>query len=247
MNKISLKEVQNYVQKNIATFHQKRLESLANTNLKTLLKKKNPYLFKAKNIVTAQDLVTSFLDAKLSSSEEEIFGDFLEHLAIFVAQKTLNAIKSGMAGIDLEYTEDNKRVLVSLKSGLNWGNSSQWKSLFSDLQNAIRVLKQSRHIANIECILGVCYGNAKATIKKGLVHQICGQEFWYKISGKKSFYKDIVEPIGYQAKEHNDEFKENKIKLINKLTKELLTDFCDEVGTINWEKLVKFNSGNLEK
>jgi len=32
-------------------------------------------------------LVTSFLDAKLSASEEKFFGDFLEDLAIFVGSR----------------------------------------------------------------------------------------------------------------------------------------------------------------
>lgn len=84
------------------------------------MQKKNPYLFRAKNIITAQELVTSFLDAKLSASEEKIFGDFLEDLAIFVAQKTLDAKKSSGSGIDFEYRKGDKIVLVSVKSGLNW-------------------------------------------------------------------------------------------------------------------------------
>ena len=34
--------------------------------------------------------------------------------------------------------------------------------------------------------------------------------------------------------------------MINKFTKEFLTDFCDEYGVIDWEKLVKYNSGKAE-
>src|SRR3989344_8825645 len=114
-----------FVKENIQAFHENRLRSLQSCSLKNLLKKKNPYLFKAKYIITAQELVVSFLDAQLSSSEEKIFGDFLEELAIFVAGKTFGAVKSSSHGIDIEYTSQGKRFLVSVKSGLNWGNSSQ--------------------------------------------------------------------------------------------------------------------------
>jgi hypothetical protein len=210
-----------------------------------LLKKKNPYLFRAKNVVTAQELVTSFLDAKLSASEEKIFGDFLEDLAIFIAQKTVNAQKSSGSGIDFEFRKGDKIIVVSVKSGLNWGNSSQWKALETDFKRAHKVLMQSSHVNNVQCVLGVCYGKAKTTLKRGIIFQVCGQNFWYMISGSESFYKDIVEPIGHKAKELNESFDVKKAQLINRLTKEFLDDFCSNDGKILWEKVVKYNSENL--
>ncbi|MFH1440061.1 MAG: PmeII family type II restriction endonuclease [Candidatus Woesearchaeota archaeon] len=68
MKSLNMKEVLKFVQDNIAAFHQNRLKSLESTNLHSLLQKKNPYLFRAKDIITAQELVISFLDAKLSAS-----------------------------------------------------------------------------------------------------------------------------------------------------------------------------------
>lgn len=81
MGRIENNDVIAYIEKNISTFHAKRLQNLEELRLSTILKKKNPYLFKAKNIHTAQDLVKPLLDAHLSSQEETIFGDFLEGLA----------------------------------------------------------------------------------------------------------------------------------------------------------------------
>ena len=245
MNSMDINEVYRFAQEHIGVFHESRLKCLSDTRLKDLLKKKNPYLFKAKHIITAQDLITALLDARLSSSEEKIFGDFLEDLAIFVAQRTLNAVKSSSRGIDLEYTKDSKRYLVSVKSGLNWGNSSQWQSLKTNFENALRVLRQSYHIDSVDCVLGVCYGKARTTIRRGIIIQVCGQNFWYMISGDESFYTEIVEPIGYKAKERNESFSQRKAELINKFTKQFLDDFCDESGKILWEDLVMFNSQNL--
>ncbi|HGJ67534.1 TPA: cytosolic protein, partial [bacterium] len=226
MRAININEVYQFVQEHINDFHNSKLQSLNETKLDNLIKKKNPYLFRAKNIITAEEFVRSLLDAKISSSEEEIFGQFLENLAIFVAQITLDANKSSSHGIDFEYSKNNTRYLVSLKSGLNWGNSSQWKALEADFKNAVKILKQSLHITNVECILGVCYGKSKTTIKKGIMLQVCGQNFWYMLTGNEAFYKDIIQPLGYKAKESNESFETKKSELINKFTGEFISDFC---------------------
>lgn len=245
MNKINLNQVEEFVKENVQTFHNSRLKRLEETNLKELLKRKNPYLFKAKNILTAQDLVVSFLDAQLSSSEEKIFGDFLENLAIFVAHKTLGAVKSSSHGIDFEYTNDNARYLVAVKSGENWGNSSQWKQLETNFKDAMKVLKQSPHIKHVQCVLGVSYGKSKPGTKKGIILAVSGQSFWYMISGDENFYIKMVEPIGFKARELNESFKTKKAQLVNKFTKEFIEEFCDKNGQILWNKLVEYNSGNL--
>lgn len=69
MNQLDLNQVRNYVNENIVDFHKRRLKSLEDLKLEKLLKK-NPYLFKAKNLQTANSLITDLLDAFLSSSEE---------------------------------------------------------------------------------------------------------------------------------------------------------------------------------
>ena len=83
-----------FVEHNIHEFHQKRYVSIQNLKLKTVLKRKNPYLFRAKNLAIASDLVRSIVDAYLSSQEETIFGEFLERLAIFVSENYCNGSKS---------------------------------------------------------------------------------------------------------------------------------------------------------
>jgi len=88
MNQLNIKEVYEYVETHISIFHQKRLEYVQNNiDLNKILKQKNPYLFRAKNILTAQDLVKGFIDAFLLSQEETLFGQFIEGLAIFVCDK----------------------------------------------------------------------------------------------------------------------------------------------------------------
>ncbi|MCD6327434.1 cytosolic protein, partial [bacterium] len=81
MKSLDLGMIRDYVNKNIEKFHNSRVSSLEQLRLSKLLQK-NPYLFKAKNVKTANEIVTGFLNVFLSSSEEKFFGDFLEGLAI---------------------------------------------------------------------------------------------------------------------------------------------------------------------
>lgn len=84
MSQVTVDDVRNYVENNIGSFHAARLRKLEELKLDQMLKRKNPYLFRAKNLLHASDLIKTFLDAHLSSQEETIFGQFLEGLVIFV-------------------------------------------------------------------------------------------------------------------------------------------------------------------
>ena len=63
MGKVTKSEIVSFIGQNIQKFHKARLDSLLKLKLNLVLKRKNPYLFKAKNIATAQDLVKTVLDA----------------------------------------------------------------------------------------------------------------------------------------------------------------------------------------
>ena len=244
MKKLSLEKVNEFVNKNIVVFHNNKIKSLQSQKLKSLLRKKNPYLFKAKNIGVASELIKNILDAFLSSSEEKLFGDFLEELAIFIAGETCNGQKSAATGIDLEFFNNDIHHLVSIKSGPNWGNSSQHRRQEDDFKNAVKVLKQSNRNLNVQPVLGICYGSVKTSFLRGYM-KVIGQNFWYLISENQDLYTDIIEPLGYRAKQHNNDFIKQKDRILNIFTEEFIKDFCDN-GEINWKKLVEFNSGNLD-
>lgn len=241
MEKLNVQDVIQYVEQNIGIFHQKRIQSLDSLKLTDVLKRKNPYLFKAKNVLTSGDIVKGIVDAHISSSEEGIFGDWLEGLAIFINGKVYNGKKSGMKGIDLEFDLDSIRYIVSIKSGPNWGNSSQIKKMISDFKSSKITLRTSNSQLNVVAINGCCYGRDNKP-DKGDYYKYCGQKFWEFISGEKNLYTEIIEPLGHQAKIKNEEFEKSYIQMINKFTKEFSNEFCEDNGDIDWEKLVRFNS-----
>ena len=240
MRSLAIEDVVDYVEKNIGVFHRSRLDSLERLRLDDILHRKNPYLFKAKNILTAQDLVKTLLDAHLSSQEETIFGDFLEGLARFVCEKAFGGKKSVAEGIDLEFDRDGIRYIVSVKSGPNWGNSSQVARMKDNFQRAKKILRTGGFRQQITAVNGCCYGRDNRP-DKGEYMKFCGQAFWEFISGNPSLYLEIIEPLGHKAKYRNEEFLEAYSQIINRFTLQFSQQFCSD-GKILWDSIVKLNS-----
>ena len=242
MQKLVLNDVVEYVESNVIVFHEQKLNKLKSLKLNNILKKKNPYLFKAKNIQTADEIVKGIVDAYLSSSEETMFGDWLEGLAIFINNKVYGGKKSGVKGVDLEFDKDDVRYLVSIKSGPNWGNSSQIEKMITNFNLAKKTLRTSNSRMQITCVNGCCYGIDNQP-DKGSYFKYCGQRFWDFIGGNESIYLDIIEPLGFKAKEHNLDYMEKHASMINMFMREFIETFCKKNGCIDWEKLVRYNSG----
>jgi hypothetical protein len=241
---IDINDLNAFVNANIVGFHESKANTLAQLSLHKLLKRKNPYLFRAKNLIVASDLIRDLLDAYLSSSEEKYFGDFLEELAIYIAETVYNGHKSASQGIDLEFSKDDVYYVIAIKSGSNWGNSSQHAKQEQDFKNAVTRLKQSNRVLNVQPVLGICYGKTKTTFPRNYM-KVTGQNFWYLISGSRSLYTDIVEPIGYRARDHNEDFHQAKTRIIHRFTRQFMDEFCED-DMIIWQRLVEFNSRNFD-
>lgn len=242
MGNLKSSDVISYVENNIGTFHTKRIDSLNKLKFITILKKKNPYLFKAKNVITADEIVKGFLNAHISSNEETIFGDWLEGLAIFINQKVYNGWKSGIPGIDLEFDNQGVRYIVNIKSGPNWGNSKQIIEMITAFNSARKTLRTSNSKLNVIAVNGCCYGRDSNPDKKGVYFKYCGQRFWEFISGNPELYKTIIEPLGHKAKEKNQAFLDAYPKVLHKFIFEFIQEYCFSDGSINWPKIVEVNS-----
>ena len=243
MNKSLISLVTQYVEENIASFHQNRIKKLGNLKLDDFIKRKNPYLFKAKYLTTASEVVKSFAEAYISSAEETIFGDWLEGLAIYVCSQVYAGRKSSTKGIDLEFDKDDVRYIVSIKSGPNWGNSTQISKMRDDFRTAQKTLRTSNSKLNIRAVNGCCYGKDNQP-DKGDYLKYCGQDFWFFISGEKTLYTEIIEPLSVNAKERDAEYQIEYGKMVNKITKEFITNYCFEDGCIDWNKIVQLNSSS---
>ncbi|MDR1525351.1 MAG: cytosolic protein [Tannerella sp.] len=242
MERLNLQDVIQYVETHIGVFHEKRIKSLDCLKLLQVLKRKNPYLYKAKHTQTSEQIIREIVDAHISSNEETVFGDWLEGLAVFINQKVYNGWKSGIPNIDIEFDKDETRYILTVKSGPNWGNSSQISKMRADFRTAVKTLRTGNSHLTVVPVNGCCYGRENNP-DKGDYFKYCGQEFWSFISGNDDLYIEIIEPLGHKAHEQNEEFRKSYRKMINKFTKQFANEFCRDDGEIDWEKLVRLNSG----
>jgi hypothetical protein len=241
MENLTYQEIFEYIATSIIKpFYELRLKRLNDLQLNEVLKRKNPYLFKAKNITTAQDFVTELLQAHLSSQEETIFGGYLEQLAVFICSRVYRGFKSTSEGIDLELEKDSVRYIIAIKSGPNWGNADQIRKMRSNFQRAKKTLATNSMKKHIQAINGCCYGKDSKP-NKGDYFKLCGQEFWSFISGDDEMYVKIIEPLDEEAKQKDEDFKAAYARKVNLLTSHFLQEFCTD-GLIDWVKLLKFVS-----
>jgi hypothetical protein len=242
MGKITDTQITAYIEEKLPSLHKNKLKKIIKLTLREILERKNPYLFKAKHVSTAAEFMDSVLGAFLSSQEETRFGGFLEGLAVFICSNVYGGHKSSATGIDLEFEKGNILYIVSIKSGPNWGNSGQIEKLKTNFSKAKRILNTNTSTKNIVAVNGCLYGRDTPE-DRGDYLKMCGQRFWEFISGRKTLYTDIIEPLGSRAKERKEEFEIELAKVTNRLTKEFLDAFCLPDGTIRWTKVVQFNSG----
>jgi hypothetical protein len=145
-----------------------------------------------------------------------------------------------LEGIDLEFLKNGNYYIIEIKSGSNWGNNSQIKKMKDNFKNAEKTLLKQNATLKVLAVNGCCYGIENQPNKEGY-QKLCGQEFWQLISDSATVYTDIIEPLGHQAKEKNEEFLKAYAKVVNQFNLNFAQEFCDD-GEINWKRIVEFNS-----
>ena len=248
--------VRDYVEANIGYFHERRLDTVRNKQLGDVLSRKNPYLFKAKS-PTVTRMISGIMDAFLSSQEEGLFGNFLEGVAVFIAEQVYGGYKPStdeLTGVDLVFEKDGIVYIVDIKSGPNWGNSSQVNRMYRHFQEGISRLRPKFPEQRIVPVNGCMYGKDRKPRKVGKIREagkvvaeieywkLCGQDFWHLISGNAQLYTDIIEPLGYRAKKRNMAFQDEYENFLNRLLREFLNTYANDDGKIAWDRLTEFVS-----
>jgi hypothetical protein len=52
--------------------------------------------------------------------------------------------------------------------------------------------------------------------------------------------------LGHKAREKNEEFQEEYLKIINVFTREFSNTYCKVDGSIDWDAILKFNSSSTD-
>ncbi len=250
MKKLNYEKLNTFILSDVITpFYEKRCIRLERAKLSHIIKRKNPYLYKAKNIETAGDLAKSILDAFLSSQEETIFGDLMESLAIHVCHEVFKGKKAEEGkyrSIDLVFDRDGKTYIVGIKSGPNWGNADQINTMRRNLKIAKKLLRAELKKSNIVSVNGCIYGQENIAHKVNKdpdlsYYKICGQSFWELISGDDQLYKKIIQPLDKEAKKRDDVFRDLYVRKVNEMTKDIIDLFYTK-NNLDWDKIIDYVS-----
>lgn len=239
---IDQKAVEQAIAKALETFYHSLLEKIDTININDIMKKKNPYLYRAKAIQNAAELVDSVLSATVSSSEETLFGKcFFEPLAI-VASGGHKALAEGV-DIMVEDKPSNTIYAIAVKSGTAVFNADSKKRQEQNFNAARKLAQQAKAI--YEPIIGYSYGKKRSSGRgrPTIYRELAGQDFWAELTGDSEFYLKIIEYMGEKPELFLSKYRESYNKASNRLVKQFTENFCDEDGSINWDRLVAFNSG----
>ncbi len=237
------KEVIAAIANGLDNFYKSLIDKTNKLDIKKIMKRKNPYLYRAKAVQNANDIVSSVLDAFVTSSEETIFGNcFFEPLAI-AASGGSKALAEGV-DIMIEKKEENTIYAVAVKSGTSVFNADSKKRQEQNFAAAAKLAKQAK--ARYEAIIGYGYGKKRMTGKgvPKMYQELAGQEFWAELTGEDDFYLKIIQFMGELPEKYLEDYQKSYNNAMNRLLKQFTTEFCKDTGEIDWDKLVKFNSGN---
>ena len=73
--------------------------------------------------------------------------------------------------------------------------------------------------------------------------ELAGKEFWEELTGDSEFYIKLIRYMDKLPEKYVEDFDISYQKAANRLVKEFTQEFCLDDGGIDWEKLVKVNSG----
>ena len=98
-----------------------------------------------------------------------------------------------------------------------------------------------RFLFNYEILEG-----RKAPTRAGqdkVFRELAGQAFWEELTGDPEFYLRIIAAMQAKPAEHKRAFREEWGKAINRFLREFTVDFCRPDGAIDWDRLLRYNSG----
>ena len=231
-------ELEGFIEQCLNDFYASRIATIDKINLKKIMGRKNPYLFKALHTERAYEIIEKIVTAYISSSDETIFGDkFFEP----IAKKFSGGVVSPSEGVDVAVETDTKYSAYAVKSGPNPFNSSAKKRQndeFGSLRS--RLLKLHKQF---DPVLAYSYGRKQSPPnEKKIYREVAGQVFWEELTGDPDFYIKMITMMRDIPKRHMERYKPKYDASLNRLIVEFSNEFCRQDGSIDWEKLVTFVS-----
>ena len=222
-------------------FYKSLLTKINGIDIRDVLKNKNPYLFRAKGYSGASQIIDAILSAFVSSSEETIFGNvFFEPIAISAS----GGNKALAEGVDIMVERGDTIFAIAVKSGPKVFNADSRKRQEQNFLAANKLAQQARK--RFVPIIGYGYGKKKVSGRgqAKFYMELAGKDFWEELTGDAEFYIKLIRLMGQLPEKYVEEFNEAYLRASNRLIRQFTNEFCNEDGSIDWEGIVRFNSGD---
>lgn len=195
-------------------FYNSLITKIDSLNINTVIKRKNPYLFRAKAMNGAAQIVDAILAAFVSSSEETIFGNvFFEPIALAAS----NGQKALAEGVDIMVEKENTIFAIAVKSGTSVFNADSRKKQEQNFMAANKLAQQAKK--RFVPIVGYGYGKKKTT-NRGLPKfylELAGKEFWKELTGDDEFYIKLMRFMDKLPEKYVEDFDIAYHKAANRL------------------------------
>ena len=121
----------------------------------------------------------------------------------------LSSFGSTTSGIDIEFIDqvNGNQIYCQLKSGPNTINRDDVETIAGHFKKVINLGRTNNlRITHDDMVVGIIYGDEESL--NGHYKRITteydypiyiGQQFWYRLTGDKSFYTDLIHAIGQVA------------------------------------------------
>lgn len=134
----------------------------------------------------------------LGTSINTTFGNQLQ----YYCTEVLTSYASTTNGIDIEFIDaiDGRKKYCQVKAGPRTINKDDVKTIkdhFSDLRHIARTNRLVDLNPMTDCVVGVLYGTHDELLPhyKTIEEEYpvyCGEDFWYRLTGDKNFYYDLI-------------------------------------------------------
>ncbi len=229
------------VEQSLRQFYESLIARIDSLDIEAIMKRKNPYLFRAKAMCGASQIVEAVLSAFVSSSEETIFGNvFFEPIALAVSQ----GHKALGEGIDVQVERGDTIYAIAVKSGPHVFNASSRKKQAENFIAASKRAQQAKK--RFVAIVGYGYGHkgAPRVDSPKLYVELAGREFWAELSGDADFHVKLLRLMGTMPEQLVAEFLAAYQRAANRLVREFTQRFCHADGSIDWEQLMDHSAGH---
>lgn len=171
----------------------------------------NPFLWDYLSLVAGGD--TSPLSKAKALIYPRVFGTSITTSFGSNVQKFLTTIGpcegSIVAGMDIEYTDalDGKKKYAQLKAGKHTINSKDVEPIKREFRTALNLSRTNNlAITSNDLVLGVLYGEGELTPFYASINEefnvLMGEEFWYHLTGSRTFYRTLITTIRDVAREY---------------------------------------------